>query len=78
MLTLDCILLQPRRGLCSLLELVESSPELFECVVQYLHTVELQSLSASCRLLRRAIRDKALAANTQVQSTEGLLSTQTC
>ena len=60
--------LQPRSGSSLLLGLVESSPELYERIVQYLHVVELRSLSASCQLLRRATRENALAADTQVQT----------
>lgn len=63
-----CGRLQPRRQNSLLLDLVESSTELFEGIVlRHLDVVELHNLGASCRLLWLITRDKALSAITQAR-----------
>ena len=64
--------LAPRSSM--LVKLVDSSPEVFEVVLQYLSVVEVGTLRAACRLLRRVTRDEALAAETQVPFLDSCLS----
>lgn len=65
--SLTFLLLQKRRVLSLLLELVESSPELFDLVLRYLDVADLRKLSSSCTLLSRVVRDEALPAAIQVR-----------